>query len=421
MGDVHQRKVATMVTTEEQPLIGTDGQIKLRKKTVVRKLYTWEEIPEWQKDNEHIHTGYVRETSSVMECIRSLFYLHNETVNIYSHLIPAIAFFSTIFFNKYVVPTYSTTTMIDYLIIDIFFLGAFSCLILSSTFHCLKSHSLRVAVFGNKLDYLGIVFLIVASMVSILYYGFHGNPWFFGIFSLITMTFGAACAVVSLKDTFRSREWRPYRAALFVIFGLSAVLPILAGLFKCLFNQIFNGRSQIESWEMDRLETLARMSKLLPILIENVWYIFPNLRNEHVESQAEALLNKKRLSLDELVNFPYDLGPFRNAIQLLGTPPLWLYPFSGPQDDGLHFQKNEESMIEDPNSLNDIILCLPWPPDSTKHLNSTSEHTSNVQIISEEGEQVIRIRTSEKKLSRSEWLNDWGESLEDFGVDVDVE
>lgn len=199
------------------------------------------------------------------------------------------------------------------------------------------------------------------------------------------------------------------------------LLTISILMIRCLFNQIFNGRSQIESWEMDRLETLARMSKLLPILIENVWYIFPNLRNEHVESQAEALLNKKRLSLDELVNFPYDLGPFRNAIQLLGTPPLWLYPFSGPQDDGLHFQKNEESMIEDPNSLNDIILCLPWPPDSTKHLNSTSEHTSNVQIISEEGEQVIRIRTSEKKLSRSEWLNDWGESLEDFGVDVDVE
>lgn len=256
MGDVHQRKVATMVTTEEQPLIGTDGQIKLRKKTVVRKLYTWEEIPEWQKDNEHIHTGYVRETSSVMECIRSLFYLHNETVNIYSHLIPAIAFFSTIFFNKYVVPTYSTTTMIDYLIIDIFFLGAFSCLILSSTFHCLKSHSLRVAVFGNKLDYLGIVFLIVASMVSILYYGFHGNPWFFGIFSLITMTFGAACAVVSLKDTFRSREWRPYRAALFVIFGLSAVLPILAGLFKY---------GPTETWTSIQLKW---------VILEGVFYIF---------------------------------------------------------------------------------------------------------------------------------------------------
>lgn len=250
---MNKRKVTKVVTTEEvEPLM--DGGV--RKKKVVRKLYTWEEIPEWQKDNEHIHTGYVLETSSFKECARSLFYVHNETVNIYSHLLPAIAFLVTIFFNKYVVPTYATTTLMDYIIIDIFFLGAFSCLSLSSIFHCFKSHSLAIAVFGNKLDYLGIVFLIVSSMVSILYYGFSGSPWLFGVFSFITIAFGTACAVVSLEDKFRSREWRPYRASLFVAFGLSAVLPILAGL--CYYGIK-------ETWTRIQLKW---------VILEGVFYIF---------------------------------------------------------------------------------------------------------------------------------------------------
>lgn len=253
MTTMNRRKVVTTIE-ETEPLVRSDGQV-VQKKTV-RKLYTWEEIPEWQKDNEHIHTGYVRETSSFKECIKSLFYIHNETVNIYSHLLPAVAFLLTIFFNKYVVPTYSTTTWLDYIIIDIFFLGAFSCLSLSSIFHCFKSHSLPIAIFGNKLDYLGIVFLIVSSMVSILYYGFFGDPWLFGFFSFVTISFGVACAVVSLEDKFRSREWRPYRASLFVAFGLSAVLPILAGLCYYGFQ---------ETWTRIQLKW---------VVLEGVFYIF---------------------------------------------------------------------------------------------------------------------------------------------------
>lgn len=199
-------------------------------KKLIRQLYTWEEIPEWQKDNEHILKGYVKETNSFGRCIKSMFYLHNETVNIYSHFIPGIWFLGTLLFDRYCMKTFPTTTIIDYFFINVFFFGAFTCLTLSSIFHCFKSHSLKVATFGNKLDYLGIIVLIVSSMISILYYGFYDNYMLFYLFSTITMTFGIACGVVSLKDKFRTREWRAYRATLFVIFGLSAILPIFTGV-----------------------------------------------------------------------------------------------------------------------------------------------------------------------------------------------
>jgi predicted membrane channel-forming protein YqfA (hemolysin III family) len=40
------------------------------------------------------------------------------------------------------------------------------------------------------------------------------------------------CATVSIFDKFRTPAWRPYRAAMFVAMGLSAVFPVLHGLQK---------------------------------------------------------------------------------------------------------------------------------------------------------------------------------------------
>lgn len=205
-----------------------------------RRLYTWDEIPHWQRDNDHILSGYVGETRSLYQCFLSLFYLHNESVNIYTHLIPGFCFLAVLlFFDKFAVTKFETTTLVDYIMIDLFFFGAFTCLTLSSIFHCLKNHSLSVATFGNKLDYLGIVVLVVTSMVSIMYYGFYETPFLFYFFSCLTCSFGLACAIVSLKERFRTTEWRAYRAAMFVAFGLSAVLPIVTGVFYYGLSEIY--------------------------------------------------------------------------------------------------------------------------------------------------------------------------------------
>ncbi|CEP63389.1 PAQR-type receptor LALA0_S08e01310g [Lachancea lanzarotensis] len=248
------KSVATKegLMTEDTTLISTSTGIKTKTK---RRLYTWDEIPEWQRDNEHIRSGYVSETKSLKECFCSLFYLHNESVNIYTHFLPGLCFLGVVLFDNYAIKKYDTTTWIDYAMIDFFFLGGFTCLMMSSLFHCLKCHSIEVATFGNKLDYLGIVALVVSSMVSLLYYGFHDNKPYFFTFSGLTVLFGACCTVASLKERFRSREWRAYRAALFVAFGLSALLPVIAGLIRYGFE-----------------ETCARI-QLKWIVLEGIFYI----------------------------------------------------------------------------------------------------------------------------------------------------
>ena len=195
-------------------------------------LCHFDDLPEWQKDNEYIHNGYVKETNSYKQILKSLSYLHNESVNIYTHLLPGIVCLLLLLgvLEHKTMPKYATTSYLDYLVVNFFFLGVLFCFSMSAAFHCFKAHSERVSIFGNKLDYLGIVFLIISSMVSIMYYGFYDRFLLFYFFTSITLIFGSMCTIVSLKDKFRAPHWRAKRATMFVLFGLSAVLPLVYGL-----------------------------------------------------------------------------------------------------------------------------------------------------------------------------------------------
>ena len=55
--------------------------------TVSRKY-----MPSWYVDNEYVFRGYRRITNSYMGCFKSLFYVHNETGNIWTHGLGAIGF-----------------------------------------------------------------------------------------------------------------------------------------------------------------------------------------------------------------------------------------------------------------------------------------------------------------------------------------
>ena len=57
------------------------------------KLGTYEEAPKYLQDNQYIKEGYVINCTTFKKTLRSLFVLHNESVNVWSHLIGAISFF----------------------------------------------------------------------------------------------------------------------------------------------------------------------------------------------------------------------------------------------------------------------------------------------------------------------------------------
>ena len=137
----------------------------------------WGDLPSWQQDNQFIISGYRPQSNSFKKSFGSLGYLHNETVNIFTHLIPAFGFIIlgiSLYFT--IVPRYETIRRADIYAFACFFAGAFLCLGMSATYHAISNHSHVVARFGNKLDYVGIVFLITGSFIPSIYYGFYCHP-----------------------------------------------------------------------------------------------------------------------------------------------------------------------------------------------------------------------------------------------------
>ncbi len=140
-------------------------------------IHSWNDLPLWLQDNHFILTGYRSPTNSYVESFSSLRYLHNESVNVYSHLLGALAFTLAALISFYTLgPRYQTASRSDVVAFGTFFLGAIVCLGISATFHAVSNHSVEVLSFMNKLDCVGIVLLITGSFIPSIYYGFYCEP-----------------------------------------------------------------------------------------------------------------------------------------------------------------------------------------------------------------------------------------------------
>lgn len=240
---VKQRRT-TRNTTESDDKVKYAGKHKL--------LCHYNELPEWQKDNDKILNGYVRETNSFMRCLKSLTYLNNESVNIYTHFVSALAYFVLLLFftDLMLIPSFPSTTMTDYIIINFYLLGAFLCLMCSSCFHCFKQHSESHSDVWSKVDYMGIIGLISCSVISLLYYGFFDHVFYFKLFAVVTVVLAFCCSVCVLSEKFNTKNMRPLRASFFIAFAFSSVIPIFTGGVKFGAEEVFH-RVQLRfvGWE----------------------------------------------------------------------------------------------------------------------------------------------------------------------------
>lgn len=208
-------------TSEQIPLLATPD---------TNGLYFYSQLDPWQQDNHYIRSGYVKETNSYAGSIRSLLYLHNESVNIYTHLVPA--FFAFIFF----------TIFIDNVVLQnedhwwvrptfmLFGVGLSVCLSLSALFHLFKSHSHLVCKFGNQCDYFGIVVMITCSLISVMSFIFYEEPKYKIGFIILFLILGSICTVVTFDSKFSTPHYRPFRSAMFILFGLSGILPVIGAV-----------------------------------------------------------------------------------------------------------------------------------------------------------------------------------------------
>lgn len=142
-----------------------------------KTLLSFNELPKWHQDNEFILHGYRPISGSAQVSFRSWSFIHNETVNIYSHLIPAVAFLlGEWYILEYLASRYPDMIGTDYFIFVFFLLTAFICLGLSTTYHTLLNHSFEVEQIWLRLDLVGIVILTLGDFVSGIYMVFWCEP-----------------------------------------------------------------------------------------------------------------------------------------------------------------------------------------------------------------------------------------------------
>jgi adiponectin receptor len=165
------------------------------KKTQGGRSLLFEETPLWMQVDPRIRRGYREELSTFGACILSLFYVHNEFVNIWSHFLPAIVhlYFLTREAFLSLEEDGNDMSRTDAAMVQLFVLSAIICLLSSvsvlspgacstvtnlskSAYHALKAHSERVARGGLKMDYLGIVLVIGTTSITSTWFGLREQP-----------------------------------------------------------------------------------------------------------------------------------------------------------------------------------------------------------------------------------------------------
>jgi len=161
-----------------------DAAVAAEQKVSSALLLLWDELPHWRRDNAFILTGYRPASNSYLSSLLSTISVHNESVNIWTHAVGSLVLvpIAVLYMYAVIAPRYPSAGPADELVFACFSLGAALCLGMSATFHTLSNHSEAVAKWGNKLDYSGIVCLIVGSYIPAMYYGLFCDPGLMSVY-----------------------------------------------------------------------------------------------------------------------------------------------------------------------------------------------------------------------------------------------
>ncbi|CEL63910.1 adiponectin receptor [Rhizoctonia solani AG-1 IB] len=190
-------------------------------------LLNFNALPIWMQDNAFILSGYRRPQYSWSGCARSVFgYLHNESVNIHTHLFGALWLLYILFNVGKTQAGYTTLTWHDPVGFSLALLAGVFCLGASALYHTSTCHSPAVSRRCNALDYSGIIVLTVGSFYPCLHYGFYCDYHLQVIYSVGITVAGCIAAYVVLNPVYGTPAYRWARTTVFFLLGICALVPV---------------------------------------------------------------------------------------------------------------------------------------------------------------------------------------------------
>lgn len=185
------------------------------------RLLTYDELPQPWKENPYITRGY-RFCRNYADCMYSVVGVHNETCNIWSHL---MGFFCMVGLSFYHLPntmSWQEASTMDRAVMITFLLAAMKCLVCSSVWHTFSGISVlhaknRFACF----DYSGITVLIAASILTTEYTALYCNSVARAVYMTVTAASGLGGVMYTWHPSFDRPENRTKRISFFVGFAIA--------------------------------------------------------------------------------------------------------------------------------------------------------------------------------------------------------
>lgn len=272
----------------------------------------------------------------------------------------------------------------------------------------------------------------------------HGNmPHFMRFLVWIIFTTGYTGYYLGKQAVvfYENRHLPAYLIRLSELSAIIALLPIdlfvlvaVSLLFVRCIIHVCSGNTQIEEWERERIASQCHTERFWLTIRNNYKLVhgknLPKLTSWNLTAvqyraleeeemtdakddnslSGEDSIVPKLFTADDFI-FPYDLGMFRNIYENLGSPLFWLLPWSLAPGNGFQFDTETDG-----DQLN-----LPWPPDGGnvefKSRKLTDEELRNLGNIG-----LIKKHLDPRStMKRKSWINNDGEGLADYGVDVGAE
>ncbi len=247
--------------------------------------------------NSRIKTGYFYYTNATyLGCLQKLVKFNNDSISIYMNLVCGLISGVMLLFYTDVrlIPSHPSTTMTDYIIINLFLMATTTYFATMTLGQLLKGHSEYQGKLWNQAKQLALVLLLTCSIVTLLYYAFFDHVFLFKLFVIWTCLLMSITSIVIINDQYK----RVQKLSCVVIFGvLSISLPIAVSIIKFgLFDSYKKQRIpfQVLTWEivlysLSAMLQLTRLPELTLSTLGDSFWIVDYLGNSDQVSQLVTI------------------------------------------------------------------------------------------------------------------------------------
>eukprot|EP00744_Colponema_vietnamica_P013415 GILI01018797.1.p1 GENE.GILI01018797.1~~GILI01018797.1.p1 ORF type:complete len:386 (-),score=31.26 GILI01018797.1:373-1530(-) len=202
-----------------------------------RPLYSFDEVPVHLQDNRFIR-NYYRAHMTTADCFVSVFEIHNETGNIWTHLLGLIVYcYILIWVHTSVLK--DDTDLLHRLMLTILIGSLMACLAASTLFHVVLGHEeLWVYKISHALDYGGATCLLMGTFLPICYYVFVCQPHLQAAYILMACVLGITGIVAPLVPWFEEDGMFWARLGIYGSIGASAAAPTFHMFLSTPLNHI---------------------------------------------------------------------------------------------------------------------------------------------------------------------------------------